>query len=201
MITGRPAGAEKRLPLDHNAKKCRSARRRADRLRRFYTGQRPPAKVLGVHICTGPVAVKDAQAPATCWKFRISSTYRAAGLPKPPDFEGQVFGSSVAAWWGYHYNELLARTEAARGGDDLRDLLSRDTKGDHNETPIYAPAPAVYSYRWGSRKNRSVRRRFTTTYDYPGVAGFSRVTVSEGHNVLDGHSHSAGVRIFWRDRG
>ena len=60
---------------------------------------------FGVHICTGPVAVKDAQ-PGDVLEVRILDI-----VPRPsrnPDFEGQVFGSSVAAWWGYHYNELLA---------------------------------------------------------------------------------------------
>ena len=59
---------------------------------------------FGVHICTGPVAVKDAQ-PGDVLEVRILDV-----VPRPsrnPDFEGQVFGSSVAAWWGYHYNELL----------------------------------------------------------------------------------------------
>ena len=60
---------------------------------------------FGVHICTGPVAVKDAQ-PGDVLEVRILDM-----VPRPsrnPDYEGRVFGSSVAAWWGYHYNEFLA---------------------------------------------------------------------------------------------
>ena len=32
-------------------------------------------------------------------------------VPRPsrnPEYAGRVFGSSVAAWWGYHYDEFLA---------------------------------------------------------------------------------------------
>src|SRR5258708_11173545 len=60
---------------------------------------------FGVHICTGPVAVKDAQ-PRDVLEVRILNI-----VPRPsksPDFAGQVFRASGAAWWGYHYNELLA---------------------------------------------------------------------------------------------
>ena len=77
---------------------------------------------FGVHICTGPVAVKDAQ-PGDVLEVRILDV-----VPRPsrnPAFEGQVFGSSVAAWWGYHYNELVAEPQTARGGDHLRDRRRR----------------------------------------------------------------------------
>ncbi len=60
---------------------------------------------FGVHICTGPIAVKEAQ-PGDVLEVRILDI-----VPRPsrnPPYEGRVFGSSVAAWWGYHYNEFLA---------------------------------------------------------------------------------------------
>ena len=77
---------------------------------------------FGVHICTGPIAVKEAQ-PGDVLEVRILDI-----VPRPsrnPPYEGRVFGSSVAAWWGYHYDEFLAGPKAARGGDDLRDLRFR----------------------------------------------------------------------------
>src|SRR5260370_42427844 len=59
---------------------------------------------FGVHICTGPVAVKDAQ-PGDVLEVRILDT-----VPRPsrnPGFQDPVCGSSVAARWGDHYNEVL----------------------------------------------------------------------------------------------
>ena len=63
---------------------------------------------FGVHICTGPIAVNDAQ-PGDVLEVRILDI-----VPRPsrnPQYEGRVFGSSVAAWWGYHYDELLTGTK------------------------------------------------------------------------------------------
>jgi len=51
---------------------------------------------FGVHICTGPVAVKEAQ-PGDVLEIRILDM-----VPRPsrnPQYHGRVFGSSVAAWW------------------------------------------------------------------------------------------------------
>ncbi|MDU6137660.1 helix-turn-helix domain-containing protein, partial [Bradyrhizobium sp.] len=50
---------------------------------------------FGVHICTGPVAIKDAQ-PGDVLEVRILDI-----VPRPsrnPNHAGRVFGSSVAAW-------------------------------------------------------------------------------------------------------
>ena len=60
---------------------------------------------FGVHICTGPVAVRDAQ-PGDVLEVRILDM-----VPRPSrnrEHAGRVFGSSVAAWWGYHYDEFVA---------------------------------------------------------------------------------------------
>jgi acetamidase/formamidase/AraC-like DNA-binding protein len=125
---------------------------------------------FGVHICTGPVAVKDAQ-PGDVLEVRILDI-----VPRPsrnPDFEGQVFGSSVAAWWGYHYNELLAEPKP-------REAVTIYEIFDHDETPY---ARALYSYRWEPQTDPfGVVHR---TYDYPGVP-VARGSVKRRHNVLDG---------------
>ena len=37
--------------------------------------------------------------------------------PRPsanPDFAGKTFGSNAAAWWGYHYNDLIGGEDAKR---------------------------------------------------------------------------------------
>src|SRR5207237_1355698 len=59
---------------------------------------------FGVHICTGPVAIKDAQ-PGDVLEVRILDI-----VPRPasnPQSQGRAFGSRVAAWWGYRDGALL----------------------------------------------------------------------------------------------
>ncbi|PDT78282.1 acetamidase/formamidase family protein [Bradyrhizobium sp. C9] len=125
---------------------------------------------FGVHICTGPVAVKDAE-PGDVLEIRILDIVPRAS--RSPEFEGRVFGSSVAAWWGYHYKEFLAEQNA------------------HEAVTIYeivddADAPyarALYSYRWEPQTDP-----FGTlhkTYDYPGIP-IPPSSVRRRHDVLDG---------------
>jgi acetamidase/formamidase/AraC-like DNA-binding protein len=125
---------------------------------------------FGVHICTGPVAVKDAQ-PGDVLEVRILDIQ-----PRPsraPDHAGRVFGSSVAAWWGYHYNELLTGP-AQREAVTIYEIFADD------------PAPharALYSYRWTPQTDPS--GVVHTTYDYPGVP-VAPGSVKRRHGVLDG---------------
>src|SRR5258705_4712756 len=59
---------------------------------------------LGVHICTGPVAVREAE-PGDILEVRIIDVQ-----PRPcanPQHKGKSFGSNAAAWWGFHYKDLL----------------------------------------------------------------------------------------------
>jgi acetamidase/formamidase/AraC-like DNA-binding protein len=129
---------------------------------------------FGVHICTGPVAVRDAQ-PGDVLEVRILDI-----VPRPsrnPDFEGQVFGSSVAAWWGYHYNEMLAEPKL-REAVTIYEIFA-DGEGDHGESY----ARALYSYRWEPQTDPF--GVVHNTYDYPGVP-IAPDTVKRRHNVLDG---------------
>jgi acetamidase/formamidase/AraC-like DNA-binding protein len=125
---------------------------------------------FGVHICTGPVAVTDAQ-PGDVLEVRILDI-----VPRPschPDFEGRVFGSSVAAWWGYHYNEFLSEPKP-REAVTIYEIFS-----DH-ATPH---ARALYSYRWEPQTDPfGVVHR---SYDYPGVP-VARDSIKRRHGVLDG---------------
>jgi acetamidase/formamidase/AraC-like DNA-binding protein len=131
---------------------------------------------FGVHICTGPVAVKDAQ-PGDVLEVRILDI-----APRPcrnPDFEGRVFGSSVAAWWGYHYNELLAEPNP-REAVTIYEIHFAGREDDRDETPH---ARALYSYRWEPQTDPfGVVHK---TYDYPGVPVVPG-SVKRRHNVLDG---------------
>ncbi len=88
---------------------------------------------FGVHICTGPIAVKGAE-PGDVLEVRILDM-----VPRPsrnPALKGRIFGSSVAAWWGYHYDEFLDRAEAARGRHDLRDLSAATNRTPKRSIPI-----------------------------------------------------------------
>jgi acetamidase/formamidase/AraC-like DNA-binding protein len=131
---------------------------------------------FGVHICTGPVAVKDAQ-PGDVLEVRILDIVPRAS--RNPDFEGQVFGSSVAAWWGYHYNELLAEPKP-REAVTIYEIHFARREGDLEETPY---ARALYSYRWQPQADPF--GVVHATYDYPGVPVVPG-SVRRRHNVLDG---------------
>lgn len=125
---------------------------------------------FGVHICTGPIAVKDAQ-PGDVLEIRILDIVPRAS--RNPDFGGRVFGSSVAAWWGYHYKEFLAG-QGAREAVTIYEIFA-DREAPH--------ARALYSYRWEPQTDP-----FGTvhpTYDYPGVP-VAQGSVRRRHDVLDG---------------
>ena len=125
---------------------------------------------FGVHICTGPVAVREAR-PGDVLEVRILDI-----VPRPSrnrEFEGRVFGSSVAAWWGYHYNEFLAGPKP-REAVTIYEIFSSD------ETPH---ARALYSYRWEPQTDPF--GVVHNTYDYPGVP-VAPGTVKRRHAVLDG---------------
>lgn len=127
---------------------------------------------FGVHICTGPVAVKDAQ-PGDVLEVRILDI-----VPRPSrnrDAAGRVFGSSVAAWWGYHYNEFLDDSKS-------REVVTIYEIFDHDETPH---ARALYSYRWEPQTDPF--GVVHSTYDYPGIP-VAPGTVKRRHAVLDGIS-------------
>jgi acetamidase/formamidase/AraC-like DNA-binding protein len=166
MITG-DAGAESVFGWTRDAKNV--DRRGAGPMDASVYG-RGAGEGFGVHICTGPVAVKDAQ-PGDVLEVRILDV-----VPRPsrnPDFEGQVFGSSVAAWWGYHYNELLAEPKP-REAVTIYEIINDD------EAPH---ARALYSYRWEPQTDPF--GVVHATYDYPGVPVVPD-TVKRRHNVLDG---------------
>lgn len=125
---------------------------------------------FGVHICTGPVAVKDAQ-PGDVLEVRIVDI-----VPRPsrsPAYAGRVFGSSVAAWWGYHYNEFL-------GGPTPREAVTIYEIFADDPEPH---ARALYSYRWEPQTDPF--GVVHATYDYPGIP-IAPGSVKRRHGVLDG---------------
>lgn len=109
---------------------------------------------LGVHICTGPVLVRGAE-PGDVLEVRIIDV-----APRPcanPEFAGRAFGSNAAAWWGFHYKDLLTEPKDR----EVITIYEIDANGDRNW------AKAVYNYRWTPQTDPSgvVHK----TIDYPGV--------------------------------
>jgi acetamidase/formamidase len=123
---------------------------------------------FGVHICTGPVFVEDAE-PGDVLEVRIVDV-RPRGCANPA-FAGRAFGSNAAAWWGFHYNDLLTEPKPR----EVITIYEIDATGGRNW------ARAVYNYRWVPQIDPSgvVHK----TIDYPGVPVDHRL-VEENHGIL-----------------
>ncbi|MCJ8142613.1 acetamidase/formamidase family protein [Ancylobacter sp. A5.8] len=125
---------------------------------------------FGVHICTGPIAVRGAQ-PGDVLEVHILDIE-----PRPsrhPDHAGRVFGSSVAAWWGFHYSEFLSEPHP-------RETVTVYEIVTDTDQPY---AQAVHSYRWEAQTDPYGVRH--ALYDYPGVPVLPG-TVKLQTDVLDG---------------
>lgn len=125
---------------------------------------------FGVHICSGPIAVTDAE-PGDVLEIRILDI--VPRVSRSPGYEGRVFGSSVAAWWGYHYGELLSEPLQ-------REVVTIFEIFPDDEEPH---ARAVYSYRWQPQTDPF--GVVHGTYDYPGVP-VQPQSIRRRHAVLDG---------------
>jgi acetamidase/formamidase/AraC-like DNA-binding protein len=124
---------------------------------------------FGVHICTGPIAIKGAE-PGDVLEVRILDM-----VPRPsrnPELKGRIFGSSVAAWWGYHYDEFLTEPKP-RESVTIFEIFP----GEESH------AEAIYSYRWQPQTDPS--GVLHQTYDYPGIP-VAAETIRRRHGVLDG---------------
>ncbi|WP_454683911.1 acetamidase/formamidase family protein [Ancylobacter moscoviensis] len=125
---------------------------------------------FGVHICTGPIAVRGAQ-PGDVLEVHILDIE-----PRPsrhPAHAGRVFGSSVAAWWGFHYSEFLSEPHP-RETVTIYEIMA-----DADE-PY---AQAVHAYRWEPQTDPFGVRH--VLYDYPGVP-VRPGTVTPQTRVLEG---------------
>jgi acetamidase/formamidase len=125
---------------------------------------------FGVHICTGPVEVRGAE-PGDVLEVRILDV-RLRGCANPA-LAGRAFGSNAAAWWGFHYNDLLTEPKPR----EVVTIYELDATGDRNW------ARAVYNYRWVPQTDPwGVIHR---TIDYPGVP-VDHALVEENHAILKG---------------
>lgn len=125
---------------------------------------------FGVHIMTGPIAVEGA-APGDVLEVRILDV-----LPRPsanPDYAGRSFGSNAAAFWGFHYDDLLTEPRPR----EVVTLYEFDLGKDR------ACACALYSYRWTPQTDPSGVTH--TTIDYPGVP-VDHATIEKRYDVLEG---------------
>ena len=109
---------------------------------------------FGVHICTGPVFVDDAQ-PGDVLEVRILDVRPRACAN--PQFAGRAFGSNAAAWWGFHYHDLLTEPKPR----EVITIYEIDASLDRSW------ARAVYNYRWVPQTDPS--GVVHSTIDYPGV--------------------------------
>src|SRR5919198_2523311 len=123
---------------------------------------------LGVHICTGPVAVKGAM-PGDILEVRIVDV-----KPRPcanAQYKGKSFGSNAAAWWGFHYKDLLTDPKPR----EVITIYEIDASGERNW------AKALYNFRWMPQTDPyGVVHQII---DYPGVP-VDHGTVKENHGIL-----------------
>jgi acetamidase/formamidase len=166
MITGDP-GAESVFRWTKDTKNV--DRRGAGPLDASVHG-RGAGEGFGVHICTGPIYARDAE-PGDVLEVRIVDiTLRGCCNPA---FAGRAFGSNAAAWWGFHYNDLLTEPKPR----EVITIYELDAAGERNW------ARAVYNYRWVPQTDP-----FGVTHptiDYPGVP-VDHALVEQNHDVLRG---------------
>jgi len=150
MIKGDP-GVESIYYWDHTRKGVN--RRGAGPVDASLFG-RGAGEGLGVHICTGPVAVKGAE-PGDILEVRILDVQ-----PRPcanPAYKGKSFGSNAAAWWGFHYNDMLEEPKPR----EVITIYEVDATGERDW------AKALYNFRWVPQTDPfGVVHK---TIDYPGV--------------------------------
>ena len=149
MIKGDP-GVESIYYWDHTRKGVN--RRGAGPVDASLFG-RGAGEGLGVHICTGPVAVNGAE-PGDILEVRILDVQ-----PRPcanPAYKGKSFGSN-AAWWGFHYNDMLEEPKPR----EVITIYEVDATGERDW------AKALYNFRWVPQTDPfGVEHK---TIDYPGV--------------------------------
>jgi acetamidase/formamidase len=164
MVKG-DAGAESVYHWDRNGKNV--DRRGAGPMQATLFG-RGAGEGLGVHICTGPVAVKGAM-PGDILEVRIVDV-----RPRPcanPQYRGKAFGSNAAAWWGFHYKHL----ETDPKPREVITIYEIDASGERNW------AKGVYNFQWTPQTDPfGVVHK---TIDYPGVP-VDHATVKENHGIL-----------------
>ena len=134
----------------------------------------------GVHILTGPIYVNGAE-PGDVIEVQILDT--ALRPSANPEYRGKTFGSNAAAWWGYHYNDLIEEPKPR----EVITIYEMDATAEENW------AKAVYNYQWVPQTDPY--GVVHETIDYPGVP--------VDHSTIDKKSGGArrssdtGSEPFW----
>ncbi|MEM1251110.1 MAG: acetamidase/formamidase family protein [Cyanobacteria bacterium P01_H01_bin.21] len=124
---------------------------------------------FGVHILTGPIYINGAE-PGDILEVQIlDATPRPSGNP---DYRGKTFGSNAAAWWGYHYNDMIEEPKPR----EVITIYEVDATGEENW------AKAVYNYRWVPQTDPY--GIVHETIDYPGVP-VDHSTIDKNFEVLE----------------
>jgi acetamidase/formamidase/AraC-like DNA-binding protein len=123
---------------------------------------------FGVHICTGPIAVKDAE-PGDVIELRILDV-RARPSANALHAD-RAFGSNTAAWWGFHYKDLMTEPKPR----EVVTLYEIDCTAERDY------ATAIYSFRWTPQVDPD--GVIHNTIDYPGVC-VNRSEIVEKHDIL-----------------
>ncbi len=109
---------------------------------------------FGTQIMTGPIAVEGAQ-PGDVLEVRVLDI-----RPRPcanPKYLGRSFGSNAAAWWGYHFKDLLTPPRQ-RENVTIYEIF------DQADPPYAKP---VYCYNWTPQVDPFGVAH--PTIDYPGI--------------------------------
>ena len=119
----------------------------------------------GVHIVTGPVWVNNAE-PGDILKVEILDV-----IPrkcKNPKYKERVFGSNLAAWWGYQYGHLLTEPK------------KREVVTIYEVFPKKNKSVPIYNFRYTPQTDP-----FGTVhpiYNYPGVV-IDHSTIKKNHDI------------------
>jgi hypothetical protein len=138
---------------------------------------------LGVHIMTGPIYVRGAE-PGDVIEVRILDA-----RPRPsgnPAYAGRSFGSNAAAWWGFHYNDLITEPKE-------REVI---TIYEIDATGARSWARAVYNYRRTPQTDP-----FGVVHeiiDYPGVPVDHSTITKKGDPEGRPYPDPAAFRRDWR---
>ena len=123
---------------------------------------------FGVHICTGPIAIAGAK-PGDIVEVRfLEINTRPSQNPK---FAGRSFGSNVAAFWGFHFNDLLTEPK----GREVVTIYEVEKKQER------CCAHAVYNFHYTPQVDPyGVRHE---RYEYPGVP-IDPTTIDKNFDIL-----------------
>jgi acetamidase/formamidase/AraC-like DNA-binding protein len=123
---------------------------------------------FGVHILTGPIAIAGAQRGDVVEVRFLEMKPRPSANSK---FAGRSFGSNVAAYWGFHYSDLLTEPKP-------REVVTiYEVEAAHGR----CCAHAIYNYRYVPQVDPLGIRH--ERYDYPGVI-VDQNSVTKNFNVL-----------------